>query len=146
MRQIFRMVVPIEYLFALLRKHCIETEKQFLFDMNAFRKIQYNEADKRVFQDAILPYYHVSKRFYVTRKFTYNSMANLIRQICKSNGVPFTKNLCYNHSKYIIVYYISKQLAPATTTPNNMSMNEAETEAEDDDVSVERDETSRLLA
>jgi hypothetical protein len=62
------------------------------------------------FLKQIIDYYHASKQFYIERKFTYNSFTNIVRQICKSNGITFTSQIKYNESQYNIdyfVYYIS---------------------------------------
>lgn len=124
MKQIFKMAVPAALLFAFLDQVCAQSERHYVFDMNAFRKIGFHEALRNAFLRDILPYYHKSKQFYVTRKPTYNSVINLIRQICKANNVVFTKDMRYNHSEYTIIYYIQKRppttpieaLAPTTTT------------------------------
>ena len=117
MKQIFKSKVPVGALFALLDKFCMDDNNCWVVDMNAYRKATYHSDDKQRFLDSILPHYHASKQFYVTRKFTYNSMVNLIRQICKSNDVAFTNKLKYDHSDYTIVYYMSKP-APAAAAAN----------------------------
>ena len=123
MKQIFKMSVPAEVLFSFLDQFCAQSERHYVFDLNAFRKMQFHEGERDRFLQTILPYYHKSKQYYVTRKLSYNSAINLVRQICKSNGVAFSKDLCYNHSNYTIIYYISKpaRAAPAADpapTPN----------------------------
>ena len=112
MKQIFKMAVPAALLFAFLDHVCAQSERHYVFDMNAFRKIGFHEALRDAFLRDILPYYHKSKQFYVTRKPTYNSVINLIRQICKVNNVVFTKDMRYNHSEYTIIYYIQKRPPP----------------------------------
>lgn len=104
-KQIFRNVVPIHILFDLLEKICLKTDKYYLVDMNAFKKLIYNGLYGPFCND-ILEYYHASKQFYVTRKMTYNSFTNLIRQICKTNNIMFTSQIKYNESKYNIDYLI----------------------------------------
>ena len=105
LKQIFRENVPINILNDLLEKICLKTEKYYLIDNNAFRKLVFHKYDE-TFLDTILPYYQESKKFYVTRKCTYNSFVNIIRQICKSCGVMFTSKIKYNESKYNIDYFI----------------------------------------
>ena len=119
MKQIFKTKVPVGVLFALLDKFCMEdsSNHSLVVDMNTYRKIMYHADDKQLFLDTILPHYHSSKQFYVTRKFTYNSFVNIIRQICKSNDVAFTNKLIYDHSDYTIVYYISKRAATSIIPP-----------------------------
>jgi hypothetical protein len=105
MKQIFRRNIPNELLFELLDKICLKTEKYYLFDNNAFKKLVYNNLHSD-FLNAITEFYHSSKQFYVTRKLTYNSFTTIIRQICKSNNIMFTSQLKYNESKYNIDYFI----------------------------------------
>lgn len=105
LKQIFRDNVPISLLFDLLEKICLKTEKYYLIDQNAYKKLTYMRYDKS-FLDSILPYYQISKKFYATRKCTYNSFVNIIRQICKSNDVMFASKINYNESKYNIDYFI----------------------------------------
>ena len=105
LKQIFRENVPINLLNNLLEKVCLKTEKYYLIDNNAFRKLVFHKHHEN-FLDTILPFYQESKKFYVTRKFTYNSFVNIVRQICKSNDVMFTSKIKYNESKYNIDYFI----------------------------------------
>lgn len=105
LKQIFKENVPIENLFKWLDKFCFKTEKYYLIDQNAYKKVLFHEGDKP-FLEEIQPYYHISKEFYVTRKFTYNSFVNIVRQICKSNNIMFTNKIKYNESNYNIQYYI----------------------------------------
>lgn len=104
-KQIFRCAVPIKILFDVLDEVCLKTDKYYLIDMNAYKKYIYNDIHTR-FIETIRDYYHASKQFYVTRKVTYNSFTNMIRQICKVNNVMFTSNIRYNESKYNINYLI----------------------------------------
>ena len=104
-KQIFRREVPVSILFELLDKICLKTEKYYLVDTNAYRKLLYNNLHDKLAND-LLEYYHVSKQFYVQRKMTYNSFTNIVRQICKSANVMFTSQIKYNESKYSIDYLV----------------------------------------
>lgn len=105
LKQIFKKNVPIEQLFLLLEQVCLKTEKYYLIDLNAFKKLVFHKLHEP-FLESLYEYYHVSKQFYLTREFTYNSFTNILRQICKSNAVMFTSNIKYNESKYNIDYFI----------------------------------------
>ena len=105
LKQIFKKNVPTEQLFLLLEKVCLKTEKYYLIDLNAFKKMVFHKLHEP-FLESLYEYYHVSKQFYLTREFTYNSFTNILRQICKSNAVMFTSNIKYNESKYNIDYFI----------------------------------------
>jgi len=103
--QIFRKQVPKQLLFQLLEKVCLKTDKYYLVDVNAFRKIVFHDYYKE-FRDDLMDYYHVGKQFYLTRPLSYKSFTNIVRQICKSLSVMFTSQMKYNESNYNIVYFI----------------------------------------
>jgi len=105
LHQVFRKNVDQDHLFELLDKCCIKTEKYYLLDLNAYRKMVFHQYHTP-FLEGIVEHYHLSKQFYVTRKLTYNSFTNIVRQICKSNGTMFTNNIKYNKSEYNIDYLI----------------------------------------
>lgn len=104
-KQIFRDIVPLEILFELLEQICLKTDKYYLVDINAYKKLKYNNLHVR-FIDEIIDYYHLSKRFYVEREMTYNSFTNIVRQICKSNDIMFTNQIKYSESSYSIDYLV----------------------------------------
>ena len=105
MTQVFRISFSNDALFELLEKSCLKTDKYYLIDINAYRKILFHKLDVE-FVEKMIDYYHVSKQFYITRKFTYNSFINVVRQICKHNNIMFTSQIKYNKSKYNIDYLI----------------------------------------
>lgn len=104
-KQIFKSYVPNEILFDFLDKICLKTEKYYLIDMNAYRKMLFYNYNLEFF-DKIRPCYHLSKQFYLDRKITYNSFTTIIRQLCKSNNIMFTSQIKYNESKYNIDYLV----------------------------------------
>uniref|UniRef100_A0A6C0I411 Uncharacterized protein n=1 Tax=viral metagenome TaxID=1070528 RepID=A0A6C0I411_9ZZZZ len=104
-KQIFKNEVPKELLFDLLEKVCLKTEKYFLFDMNAFRKLQFYKHHIE-FCVKLKEYYHIGKHFYLERTLSYNSFTNIIRQICKGSNIMFTSQIKYNESKYNIDFFI----------------------------------------
>jgi hypothetical protein len=105
LKQIFKQNIPIEILTGLLEKICLKTDKYYLVDNNAFRKLLFYNYHTD-FLNSVSEYYHSSKQFYITRKLTYNSFTNIIRQICKSNNIMFTSQIKYNESKYNIDYLV----------------------------------------
>jgi len=105
LKQIFREQIPNELLFDLLDKICLKTDKYYLVDINAFRKLTFHNLCETFCSDLKI-YYFASKHFYIDRKMTYNSFTNIVRQICKSNNVMFTSQIKYNESKYNINYFI----------------------------------------
>ena len=105
LKQIFRENVPITILFELLELVRLKTDKYYLIDNNAYKKLVFHKYEE-AFLQTIEPYYQESKKFYVKRKLTYNSFVNIVRQICKSNDNMFTSKIKYNESKYNIDYFI----------------------------------------
>ena len=103
--QIFKTPVPEHILFDFLDKICSDTERYYLIDTNVFKKMKYH----KYFDDfsySIKDNYHISKQFYLTRKLTYNSFTNIIRQICKSLGNKTVSAQKYNDSDYIIELHV----------------------------------------
>lgn len=98
---------PIEKLlfFEMLEKICIKTETYYQFDMNAFKKGNYDSIFSD-FKEAIRPNYYMAKRKYIDRECTYNNMATIIRQLCKVINVKYLQNIKYDRSIYTIIYYI----------------------------------------
>jgi hypothetical protein len=105
--QLFKKSVPDDLLFDLLDKICIKTDKYYLIDLNAYKKMMFHNYYEE-FINIIKPYYNLSKQFYVERKLVYNSFTNIVRQICKNNNIMYTSQIKYNESKYnidFLVYY-----------------------------------------
>lgn len=105
--QLFKSNVPLKCLFDFLDKICSTGLDYYIIDENVYKKMLFNEYDKG-FLAEILPYYHKSKQYFVTRELTYTSFANLIRQICNSNDYEIIGKKQYNHSTYSIRYIINK--------------------------------------
>mgnify|MGYP001163517881 FL=1 len=105
MSQLFKNPIPISFLFDLLDKVCIKTDKYYLVDQDSYKKIMFHNYHDE-FCNSIAPFYHQSKRMYVERPFVFNSFINIIRQICKFNNIAFSYNVKYSDKKYNIIYYI----------------------------------------
>jgi hypothetical protein len=103
--QLFKKTIPNEYLFDILEKICVKTDKYFLLDLNSFKKLVFHNYFEN-FKLLISPYYNLSKQFYLERKLSYNSFTNIVRQICKSNNIMFTSKIKYNESEYNINFLI----------------------------------------
>lgn len=105
LKQIFKTNIFKKTLFDLLEQICLKTDKYYLIDQNAFKKMLFLGLNEPFLQE-ILSNYHASKQFYVTRKFDYNSFTNILRQICKSNSIMFNSTIKYNESAYTIDYFV----------------------------------------
>jgi hypothetical protein len=105
--QIFKEKVPIDFLFVFLDKICDKTNdsKCYILNITSHKKM-YMYHYHTEFIGSILQYYQNSKRFYVERTLTYKSLANIIRQICKSHLISITARTIYFDSKYWTEYLI----------------------------------------
>lgn len=105
-KQIFKSPIPKEILFELLDKICEKTVSQYMIHLDTYKKMKYHGYQTE-FLSKIKDYYHLSKRFYIERDFTYNSFTNIIRQICRSNEIPIESIIKYRESTYTIEYLVS---------------------------------------
>jgi len=105
LKQIFRTTLPNDTLFNLLDQISLKTDNYYLIDINAYKKMIFHNLHTE-FLTQLVEYYHLSKQFYITRKITYNSFVNIVRQICKNNSLMFSSQIKYNKSKYNINYLI----------------------------------------
>jgi hypothetical protein len=103
--QIFRNLVPKEMLFTLLEKICLKTDKYFLIDSNAFKKLLFYNLHNE-FTESLKPFYHLGKYYYIERKITYNTFITIVRQICKASAIMYSSNMKYNKSNYSIEYLV----------------------------------------
>lgn len=105
--QLFKIAPPLETLFELLEEICSNELEYFIVDTMAYKKMLFSNREKH-FLETILPYYHTSKQYYITREFTYNSFVNIIRQLCNFHHHSFMASKKYNHSEYNIRYIVDK--------------------------------------
>ena len=103
--QIFKKEIPIEIFTNFLDKSCVKTNNIYKFDKISFKKCQLNGTINELIEE-IEPYYHESKKFYLTRNINYNYFITIIRQICKSLKITYTSKIFYDKSKYEIIYNI----------------------------------------
>jgi hypothetical protein len=103
--QIFRNLVPKEMLFSLLERICLKTDKYFLIDSNAYKKLVFYNLHTEL-AESLKPYYHLGKYYYIERKMTYNAFITIIRQICKASAIMYSSSMKYNRSNYSIEYLV----------------------------------------
>jgi hypothetical protein len=96
---------PVEFFREYLLT-CGTVEQDYvLININHFKRAQYGERLKE-FLLKIEPYYHNSKKNYVTRpNLTYMNFITILRQISHMNGVFFEYKIKYTNSKHYIEYY-----------------------------------------
>jgi hypothetical protein len=103
--QIIKKNIPNEYLFDFLNECAVKNDEYYKFDTNSYKKAAYLDIlDK--FNENLVDYYFNSKQFYLTRKQSFNSLATIIRQICKKNNLRYVSKIKYIGSNYNIIYYI----------------------------------------
>jgi hypothetical protein len=103
--QIFKDQISKDILFELLDKICVKNEKYYTLCKISFKKGEYNNL-LVPFMEILLPKYHNSKQYYVTRKLTYSSFITIVRQLCRLNSINYTSKIIYSKSSYDIIYYI----------------------------------------
>lgn len=129
----FRYPIPDFILFQFLEKICVKTHEYYLFNYETYKNMIYKNL-WYPFKEEIEPYYHESKKTYITRDYTYNNITMIIRQICNSNDIYFTKKTQYNESEYCIEYSIYYNRPPPppmdieTQANNNSNNNTTATE------------------
>lgn len=107
--QLFKSIVPIEPLYELLDKICIDDDKRFyILSKTSYKSGKFKNLIEP-FCMKYIDYYHESKKKYVERKMDYNRFITIVRQICSSNNVFYEYKIVYNKSSYEIVYYITKK-------------------------------------
>lgn len=84
---------------------CLKNDKHYTLNTDSYKKGVYNGVIQQFITECAA-YYHLSKRKYLNKKLTYNSLATIIRQICKFNKFTYTSKIVYDRSTYDIVYYI----------------------------------------
>ena len=103
MNQVFQSEPPFNILTDLLERFTYKEGDRFIVDYVMYKRILFfNYQDEWL--DQLRGYYYENKSFYVTRKFTYVSFINIIRQLCKYLYVDYTYNQdrsqSYKHLKY----------------------------------------------
>uniref|UniRef100_A0A6C0HZ38 Uncharacterized protein n=1 Tax=viral metagenome TaxID=1070528 RepID=A0A6C0HZ38_9ZZZZ len=108
-KQIFKKIIDIIFFYDFLDKICDEPKNGlYIFDLNAYKKMIFYNYHLQFLKD-ISQNYQSSKQFYLERELTYNSIATIFRQICKSHEIEIKSKMKYCDSKYIIEYSIEKK-------------------------------------
>ena len=105
MSQIFKNNIPAHILFEYLDIICDKTHSHYIFNNNAYKRGLLEDRAKN-FYDSIIGYYHIAKKYYITRNMNYTKFCTILRQICKANSIKFTTTIIYDKSKYHTPYQI----------------------------------------
>lgn len=106
----FHTILPNNIFFSFLESICLTTNKYFLFDKNAYKKMFYENGNNHnifeSFRDVLKEYYNESKYTILYRDMTYNRFTSILRQICRTNKVTIKSKVKYANSEYCIEHYI----------------------------------------
>ncbi len=107
MSQVFKTKVSLDDFIAFLTTCCeIDVDNNvYIFNNDAYKRAYLSET-LQPFIDSIIECYHKSKKYYVSRKMNYTRFVTVVRQICKSNSIPYVSKIKYDRSSYEITNYI----------------------------------------
>ena len=94
MSQIFKSIYPKDEFINFLKMYTDIHDNYLIFSKNSFKKMKLENKCQEFF-DNLLPYYHNSKQFYVTRKPLYKNIVTVIKQLCKINNIPYNSDISY---------------------------------------------------
>lgn len=101
--QIFKTIIPSEILWDFLKDNAEKSDDNFMFNKSLYKKTLFRNT-LVPFLNKVEPYYHNSKKQYITRKIDYTKFITILRQICKVCNINYIKSMEYNKSTYEIVY------------------------------------------
>ena len=104
--QIFKHEVPIRYLIELLDIICERNEKEYIVNMDSFKKGMYMKLIAPFFNLLHSYYFDSKKKFVEKQNITYNSFTTVLRQICNFHHILYTSEMKYEKSNYTIIYNI----------------------------------------
>lgn len=111
MCRIFYEPVDIDIVYDILERCCIKTDKHYTFNQLAYKQMVFLQLLDGFLQQ-ITPFYRENKREYVTREMNFVNFLTILKQICNSNGVPFSSRTQKSDASVITHYYIKYSLAP----------------------------------
>jgi hypothetical protein len=96
---------PIDFFNEYLLAFGTLEQDYVMININHFKRAQYGDKLKE-FLIKVEPFYHNSKKNYVTRpNLSYMNFITILRQISHMNGVFFEYKIKYTNSKHYIEYY-----------------------------------------
>ena len=82
----------------------VQENNYILINETIFKQAEYNNKIKP-FLDKLIPYYHKSKQFYLTREINFANWITVIRQISKHQNIEYSTKIKYNKSTHYVEYY-----------------------------------------
>jgi hypothetical protein len=103
--QIFKIDVPVTFLWELLDLTCKKTENAYIVTKESFKRAVLLGAIEP-FLEKIKPYYHASKQHYIESVKNYKKFITIIRQISRYHGLLYSSKIYYMKSTYEIQYLL----------------------------------------
>ncbi len=108
---------PVEFFNEYLEKFGTLEKNYILINPNHYKRAEYSDLLKE-FRERVEPYYHISKKHYVTREdMNYMHFITILRQISHMNGVFFEYKIKYTNSKHYMEYYFYLDGEPKSLIP-----------------------------
>lgn len=76
-----------------------------LINETIFKQAEYNNLIQPFFEK-LIPYYHKSKHYYLTREINFASFVTVMRQICKHHKIEYLSQIKYSKSSHYMEYYV----------------------------------------
>jgi len=83
----------------------IQEHNYIVLNESIFKKAEYSDLVKPFFEK-LIPHYHKSKQFYLTREITFANFITVVRQICKKQNINYSSTIKYSKSSHFMEYYI----------------------------------------
>lgn len=104
--RVFKTIPHYTILFNVLDEVCDKDETGFVVTESVFRILSRKNAIAEMF-DVLEPYYHTSKKYYLSRSLDYSGFLTVVRQVCKVNCISYVSRIEYTHSSYdkkLVIY------------------------------------------
>jgi len=83
----------------------IQENNYIVLNETIYKKAEYTNLIKPFFEK-LIPYYHKSKHFYLTREINFANFITVVRQICKKHNTEYMSKIKYSKSCHYMEYYI----------------------------------------
>jgi hypothetical protein len=105
MLQLFKSSPNKEDFIDFIKTYCSKERNYYKITNDVYKQLIFKDAIAP-YLEKILPHYHTSKQFYITRKLSYSRFITIIRHICKQLDITYTSTMKYANSSYQIDYFI----------------------------------------
>ncbi len=112
--QVIRNAIPKHILLVFLDLYATHTAYGHLFDRQSYKRAAMAGGVTRL-NKYLIPFYHKSKSFYLTRKESFVNLSTVIRQLCRRLKIGYSSSIKYERSSYSITYRIHSRCSLAQT-------------------------------